>query len=152
MDHTPKSMRELMASAFARYITVRPGGLELRPGETVPALSARLLGFHSARTPYRKRQPTCRSLDGVRPMVGEQTCAACIFRRTCTPQICVDLLADGVPARLLLAFTSLRNFLVFVEGRRREGKAVEGAGVRVAVRNRGHWGEVVFFADGSMTR
>jgi len=149
MDTAPKSLRELMTSAFARYITVRPHGLEVQPGEVVPAIAARLLGFHSARTLYEKHQPLCRSLDGVRPLAGEQTCASCVFRRKCTPQICVDLLADGVPARLLLAFTSLRNFLVFVEGRRRAGQTVEGAAVQIAVRDRGHWGEVLFLADGS---
>ena len=149
MDTTPKTIRELMASAFARYVTVRPDGLEMRPGDVVPSLAACLLGFHSARTLYEKRQPLCRSLDAVRPLSADRTCAACCFRKKCTPQICVDILADGVPARLLLAFTSLRNFLVFVDQRRRAGQSVEGALVQVAVRNRGHWGEVVFLPDTS---
>jgi hypothetical protein len=152
MERGPKSLRELMTSAFARYITVRPQGLEVQPGEVVPALAARLLGFHAARTLYEKRQPICRSLDGVRPIAGQQGCAECVFRRKCTPQICVDLLANGVPARLLLAFTSLRNFLLFVEGRRRAGQTVEGAAIQIAVRDRGSWGEVVFLEDGSTTR
>lgn len=149
MDTTPKTIRDLMASAFARYVTVRPDGLELRPGEVVPSFAACLLGFHSARTLYEKRRPLCRSLDAVHPISGDRTCDACCFRRKCTPQICVDLLADGVPARLLLAFTALRNFLVFVEQRRRKGLSVEGALLLVAVRNRGHWGEVVFLPDTS---
>lgn len=152
MDTVPKSLRELMTSSFARYITVRPQGLEVQPGEVVPTIAARLLGFHAARTLYEKRQPICRSLDGVRPLTGEQTCAQCLFRRKCTPQICVDLLADGVPVRLLLAFTSLRNFLIFVEGRRRAGRSVEGAAIQIAVRDRGHWGEVLFLDDRSTTR
>jgi hypothetical protein len=143
----PKSMRELMAGVYARYVTVRPDGLELCPGETVSSVAARVLGYHPARTLYERRQPMCRSLDGVRPLQGEQTCAACVFRRKCTTQICVELLAEGVPARLLLAFTSLRNFLGFVEERRRRGKPVEGASIVIAVRNRGHWGEVCFLED-----
>ena len=64
----------------------------------------------------------------------------------------MDLLADGVPARLLLAFTSLRNFLGFVEGRRRAGRSVEGAEIQITVRDRGHWGEALFFGDESTTR
>ena len=143
----PKSMRDLIAGVYARYVTVRPDGLELCPGETVDSLAARMLGFHPARTLYERRQPICRSLDAVRPLQGEQTCAGCVFRSKCTQQMCVELVAEGVPARLLLAFTSLRNFLVFVEERRRHAKPIEGANILVAVRNRGHWGEVCFLED-----
>lgn len=148
MSSGAKSMSELLIAAFARYVTVHAEGLEMRSGDIVPSAAARLLGFHAARTLYENRRPLCRSLDGVRPLKGEQTCAACVFRRKCTPQVCVDLLIEGIPERLLLAFTSLRNFLVFVEERRRKGAAVEGAEFLLAVRNRGHWGEVCFLEKG----
>lgn len=149
MKSGAKSMGELLLSVFARYVTVHPEGLELRSGEIVPAAAARLLGFHSARTLYQDRQPSCRSLDGVAPLKGGQNCAACLFRAKCTPQLCVDLVLEGIPERLLLAFTSLRNFLVFVDGRRQKGEQVEGANIQVVVKNRGHWGEVCFLADHS---
>jgi hypothetical protein len=147
MDTPPKTIRELMATAFARYITVRPDGFELRPGEIVPSLAACLLGYHSARTLYENRRPVCRSLDGVRAVTLARRCDECCFRNKCTPQVCADLLADGIPARLLLAFTSLRNFLVFIENRRRSGLGIEGAQIHLAVRNRGHWGEVPFLPE-----
>lgn len=149
MDSTPRPIRDFLAAAIARYITVRPDGIELRPGEVVPSIAARLLAFHPARTLYESRRPTCRSLDGVRAMTGGRTCDACLFRRKCTPQLCIELWTEGVPARLLLAFTSMRRFLEFVEARRKRGLPVEGADVLIAVLNRGHWGEVTFFEDGS---
>ena len=147
MDSGPKRIGELLAGAIARYVTVRPDGLEVWPGEVVDSAAARLLSFHAARTLYEQRRPTCRSLDGVRAQTAQRTCAECLFRKRCTPQICVELWLDGVPARLLLAFPSLRNFLGFVEGRRRKGEPVEGANILIAVRNRGHWGEACFLAD-----
>ncbi|MBI3272762.1 MAG: hypothetical protein HYZ53_27495 [Planctomycetes bacterium] len=149
MESSAKSIGELMCEMFARYVTVHPEGLELRSGDIVASASARLLGSHPARTYYVDRKPNCRSLDGVRPLKGDQTCAACVFRKKCTPQLCVDLLLNGIPERLLLAFTSLRNFLLFVEERRHKGAQVEGAQILLVVRNRGKWGEVCFLADTS---
>lgn len=151
MDSVPKSIGELLAGAIARYVTVRPEGIEVQPGEVVTSAAARLLAFHAARTLYEQRRPTCRSLDGVRAQTSPRTCAECLFRKRCTPQICLDLWLEGVPARLMLAFTSLRNFLVFVEQRRRKGEPVEGANILIAVRNRGHWGELSFLPDPSVT-
>ncbi len=144
-----KSMGEILIAAFARFVTVHPEGLEMRSGDVLPWVAARLLGFHGARTLYEKRQPICRSLDGVRPLKGEQTCAGCVFRGKCTSQVCVDLLIEGIPERLLLAYTSLRNFLVFVEERRHKGLQVEGANFQLVVKNRGAWGEVCCLPDHS---
>lgn len=150
MNSGPKSIGELLVGAIARYLTVRPEGLEVRPGEVVDSVAARLLGFHAARTLYEQRRPTCRSLDGVRAQTGGRACAECLFRKRCTPQICVELWLDGLPVRLMLAFTSLRNFLGFVEARRKKGNTVEGTNLLIAVRNRGHWGELCFLADPSV--
>lgn len=142
-------MAEIMIAAFARYVSVHPEGLEMRSGEVVPSVAARLLGSHPARTLYENRRPICRSLDGVRPLKGEQTCERCTFLGKCTGQVCVDLLIEGIPERLLLAYTSLRNFLLFVEERRRQGLQVEGAEIQLVVRNRGGWGEVCWLPDHS---
>lgn len=149
MGFPPTPIRDLLAAAIARFITVRPEGLELRPGEVVPSIAARVLGFHPARTLYESRRPTCRSLDGARAMTGGRTCDACLFRKKCTPQVCLELWTDGLPARLLLAFTSMRRFFEFVEARRKKGEPVEGADILIAVLNRGHWGEVTFLSDSS---
>lgn len=151
MDSAPKRIGELIAQALARYVTVHPEGLSLRPGEVVDSLAATLLGFHAARTRYESRRPACRSLDGVRAQTEGRTCAECLFRKRCTPQVCVDLWVDGLPARLLLAFTSLRNFLAFVNARRKKGESVEGGNILIAVRNRGHWGEVYFLSNPTAT-
>lgn len=63
----------------------------------------------------------CRSLNGIRPLENsEQACAPC-GASECTPQVRVDLLFEGLPYRLLLAFTSAKKVI-----------------------HRGNWGALVF--------
>ena len=71
-------LRAILQQARRRYLTVRPRGFELNPGERLrPVLEARILGFGSARTLYQNRAPLCRSLDAVRPITAKEhrTCA-----------------------------------------------------------------------------
>jgi len=49
-------LREIIHSAIKRYLTVRPRGFELKPGEAPrPTLDARILSLGAARTLYQHR-------------------------------------------------------------------------------------------------
>jgi hypothetical protein len=113
-------------------------------GPIVPTLRARLLACRPARTLYENHQPRCRSLDGIQSITEARTCAACLLRKTCTPQIYLELLCNHVPYRLLLAYTSARNFMTFASRLRQQGQPVENADILLSVRDRGRWGELRF--------
>ncbi len=146
MNATHSSLTDLFADAFARYLTVRPSGLQMPHGLILQTLHARLLACRPARTLYENHQPRCRSLDGIQSITESRTCSACLLRKTCTPQIHLELLHDRVPYRLLLAYTSARNFMSFVSRLRQQGQPVENADIRLSVRDRGRWGELFFFS------
>ena len=55
-------LRAILQQARRRYLTVRPHGFELNPGQPLrPVLEVRILSFGSARTLYPDRKPLCRS-------------------------------------------------------------------------------------------
>ena len=137
---------EILHAALKRYLTVRPRGFELAPGQTPrPAIEVRILSTGAARTLYQERQPRCRSLDAVRPLDDPaRTCAACRLRPQCTPQVRLDLFVDAQPFRLLLAHTSARNFLAYQARLQQQGHALEDRLHRITVTNRGSWGELRF--------
>jgi len=140
----PRPLDDLLRTLLARYATVRPDGLLLDPAAPpVTDAVAKLVRSGAARTLYREKRPACRSLDGVRSLTGRE-CATCPERSGCTPQILVDLEIDRLPYRLLLSFTSAKNFLLLVDRLSRESRPLEGARLRVRVVNRGRWGEVCF--------
>ena len=139
-------LRAILQQARRRYLTVRPHGFELKPGERLrPMLEARILAFGSARTLYQNRKPLCRSLDAVRPTTaGHRSCAECRLRTRCTPQVRLDLLVDTQPWRLLLAYTSAKNFLLYEAQLRERGVVLYEGLHRMTVINRGSWGELRF--------
>lgn len=139
-------LREILQQAQRRYLTVRPRGFELNPGERLhPVIEARILSFGSARTLYQDRKPHCRSLDGIRPIAaGQRTCAECRVRTRCTPQVRLDLLVDTQPLRLLLAHTSAKNFLLYETQLHQRAVALYDGLHRISVINRGSWGELRF--------
>jgi hypothetical protein len=147
---TPSDLQPLRAflqQAPRRYLTVRPHGFALNPGERLrPVLEVRILGFGNARTLYQDRKPLCRSLDGVEPTApqGQRRCVDCALRPRCTAQVRLDLLVDTQPFRLLLAHTSARNFLLYETQLRERGGALEEGLHRMHVINRGSWGELRF--------
>ena len=141
---TPSALTDLFADAFARYLAVRPSGLQMPHGPIVRTLHARLLACRPARTLYENHQPRCRSLDGIQSITEARTCASCLLRKTCTPQIYLELLHDRVPYRLLLAYTSARNFMTFASRLRQQGQSVENADILLSVLDRGRWGELRF--------
>jgi hypothetical protein len=144
MSHTPFTMRDLFARTFCRYVRISPAGIQIPPDKPVSEISAQILGFRPARTLYQNRKPACRSLDAIQSVTDNHTCATCLFRRQCTPQICLDFLYQNCPCRLLLAYTSARNFMRFVSALQKQKQPVEDSHVRITVRDRGRWGEVAF--------
>jgi hypothetical protein len=140
-------LRAILQQARRRYLTVRPHGFELKPGERLrPVLEVRILGFGSARTLYQHRKPLCRSLDGIQPTApkDQRRCADCALRPRCTSQVRLDLLVDTQPFRLLLAHTSAKNFLLYETQLRECGVALYEGLHRISVSNRGSWGELRF--------
>jgi hypothetical protein len=144
MDTTTPALNDLFANAFARYLTVRPSGLQMPHGPIVQTLRAHLCLCRPARTLYERHQPRCRSLDGIHSITEERTCAACLLRKTCTPQIYLELLHERVPYRLLLAYTSARNFMTFISRLRQQDQSIENADILISVLDRGRWGELRF--------
>jgi hypothetical protein len=140
-------LRAILQQARRRYLTVRPHGFELNPGERLrPTLEVRILSFGSARTLYQERKPLCRSLDGIQPTApqGRRRCADCALRPRCTSQVRLDLLVDTQPFRLLLAHTSARKFLLYETQLRERGIELYEGLHRIHVINRGSWGELRF--------
>ena len=139
-------LREILHAAFKRYLSVRPHGFELQPSEPPrPTLEARIVSRGAARTLYQQRKPRCRSLDGIAALDDpNRTCASCRLRAQCTPQLRLDLFVDAQPFRLLLAWTSAKNFLLYETQLRQRSIAIEDRLHRITVVNRGSWGEVRF--------
>ena len=141
-------LRAILQQARRRYLTVRPHGFELHPGERLrPSLEVRILSFGSARTLYQDRKPLCRSLDGIRPTAthqGQPRCAECALRTRCTPQVRLDLFVDAQPWRLLLAHTSAQNFLLYEAQLRHSARALDQGLHHIRVIHRGSWGELRF--------
>ena len=146
MNPAQPTIQDLFAAALARYLTVRPTGLQLPYGPLCASLRATILVVRPARTLYQNKKPVCRSLDGIQSIPAGRACASCLLRKTCTPQIYLELLADGVPYRLLLAYSSARNFLLFAGRLKGKQQPLENAEVIISVRDRGRWGELHFLS------
>lgn len=147
MNPTHTTLRDLFASSFARYLSVLPTGLRFPHGRLRSSVTATLLTCKPARTLYKNHQPLCRSLDGVRSIKQNTSCTSCPHRKDCTPQIYLELLVDSVPYRLLLAYTSARNFMQFASRLKRQDQHIENAQLIISVRDRGRWGEVRFILN-----
>jgi len=136
---------DLFASCLARYARILPSGIELpHHGKTLRSFPAQIRAWRPARTLYHNKQPQCRSLDAIHSISQERTCITCPMRKRCTPQIYIELLYDQIPYRLLIAYTSARNFLTFHAQLRRKDLTFDTTPVLVSVRDRGRWGELCF--------
>ncbi len=139
-------LRDIVQRMMARYMTIRPLGIDLgNRRKLIPALNCRILDYGAARTLYRQRRPVCRSLDAVTP-TGEskKLCQQCPDRKHCTGQVRLDLLFENSPYRLLLAYTSAKNFLLYT-GKLTELKLeIQAIDTKIVVVNRGSWGELRF--------
>jgi hypothetical protein len=138
-------LREICASAAARYALIAPAGI-LLPSAASPynPITVRIVTYKPARTRYVNKQPICRSLNGLFSLHDNSRCAACEYRRTCTPQIALDILYRAVPFRLMLAYTSAKNFFAFLRTAQTPHQGIEGATISISVLDRGKWGEARF--------
>ncbi len=145
-DTDPQLLREILHRAIARYVTIRPQGLVIDPKRPpLPSAEVRVLAYGGARTHYKNRRPVCRSLDGGRSVTHpSRLCTGCKQREWCTPQIRLDIILESRPYRLLLSFTSARNFLEYVARLKREDISLDDSCHRIDVVDRGTWGEVRF--------
>ena len=141
-------LREILLRAITSYLTVTPKGFKLiGQSKPAPTIEARIVAFGGARTLYKNRKPDCRSLDGLTSITHTtRRCAECELRPQCTPQVRLDMLVDGRAYRLLLAHSSARNFLAYDTTLRRNGLDYAKILHRIAVTNRGSWGELRFSA------
>ncbi len=142
----PATINELFADAFARYLTVRPTGIQLPHGRICSSLTATILACRPARSLYQNKKPVCRSLDAIQSIQQGRACSSCLMRKTCTPQIYLELLANDIPYRILLAYSSARNFMQFMSQLRENQQPVENAQIIISVRDRGRWGELRFIS------
>ena len=140
-------LRDIVQRMLARYMTIRPLGIDLgNKRKLIPALNCRILNYGTARTLYHNRRPVCRSLDAVKA-IGDthKLCQQCSDWDHCTGQVRVELLFENCPYRLLLAYTSAKNFLIYT-GKLAEIKLeIQTTDTKIVVINRGSWGELRFF-------
>ncbi len=139
-------LRDIVQRMMARYISVRPRGIDLGNNrKLIPAINCRILDYSAARTLYRNQRPVCRSLDAVKPIGNpEKLCQQCLYRQQCTGQVRLDLLFENIPYRLLLAYTSAKNFLLYTGKLAQKKIEIQTTDTKIVVVNRGSWGEVRF--------
>jgi hypothetical protein len=138
-------LRAVIAQSLIRYATITPKGI-LLPHAAIPynPLDVAIITYGPARTRYLNRRPLCRSLDGLRSIDNRTLCATCHDSRSCTPQIALDISYRRLPFRLLLAFTSAKNFLAALKTINPSAGNIQDAPISITVTNRGHWGEANF--------
>ena len=140
-------LRDIVHRMMARYITIRPLGIDLGNNrKLIPAINCRVLNYGAARTLYRKRRPVCRSMDAVNALgESKKLCQQCPDRKHCTGQVRLDLLFENTSYRLLLAYTSAKNFLLYTGKLAEQKLEIETMHTKIIVVNRGSWGELRFF-------
>jgi hypothetical protein len=139
-------LRDIIQRMMARYMTIRAHGIDLGNNrKLIPALDCRILDYGAARTLYRNRRPVCRSLDAVKAVKDTtKLCQQCGDRDHCTGQVRLDLLFENCPYRLLLAYTSAKNFLLYTGKLVEKKLEIRSIDTKIVVINRGSWGELRF--------
>jgi len=139
-------LRDIVHRMMARYMTIRPFGIDLgNSRKLIAALNCRVLNYAAARTLYQQRRPICRSLDAVKALKDtKKHCQQCLDRKHCTGQVRLDLLFENDPYRLLLAYTSAKNFLLYTAKLAQQKLEIQTIDTKIIVVNRGSWGELRF--------
>lgn len=138
-------IQQIVAQSVARYATIAPKGIVL-PHSCTPQnpLCVTITAYHAARSRYVNRHPVCRSLDGMHAVDLTTKCLTCSEKRSCTPQIALEVIYRAVPLRFLLSYTSANNFLTLVRNYSSKNQTLEGASLLINVIDRGRWGEPTF--------
>ena len=138
-------LRQIMTQTYARYATITPLGIVLPAGPTpYNPLPVTIIAHRPARTLYVNRHPLCRSLNGINSVNGRKRCICCEDKQSCTPQISLEILYRSVPFRIMLAYTSAKNFISFRKTFQAPQRYVDEAFVEISVIDRGRWGEACF--------
>jgi len=139
-------LRDIVHRMMARYMTIRPLGIDLGNNrKLIPSLNCRLLNYGAAKTLYRQRHPVCRSMDAIKALgESKKLCQQCLDRKHCTSQVRLDLLFENSSYRLLLAYTSAKNFLIYTGKLAEQKLEIETIDTKIIVVNRGAWGELRF--------
>ena len=139
-------LRDIVQRMMARYMTIRPLGIDWgNSRKLIPALNCRILNYGAARTLYHQRRPVCRSLDAVKAIEdAKKLCQQCLDRNYCTGQVRLDLLFENCPYRLLIAYTSAKNFLLYTGKLAEQKLEIQTIDTKIVVVNRGSWGELRF--------
>jgi len=138
-------LRQIITQTCARYATITPAGIILA-GSDMPynPLPVTIVTYKSARTRYVNRYPLCRSRNGISAVNGQKRCIPCEEKRVCTPQISLEVMYRVVPFRILIAYTSAKNFLMFTKTLFARHQQLEQIRVEISVIDRGRWGEACF--------
>jgi len=139
-------LKEILCNITAKYATVTPGGIKLIDKVIYQSIQITIVDFKPARTRYLNKKPVCRSFNGINPLKDKKLCATCNYKTTCTPQILLDFLYAAMPFRLLLAYTSVKNFFRLIHKCEKENHNIKGKMITLKIINRGRWGEVVFIS------
>ena len=140
-------LRDILHRTTACYMTVRPQGIDLGNNrKLLSAIDCQILNFSAAKTLYIERRPVCRSMDAVKPSgKSDGNCGQCRNRHRCTDQICLDLLFENRRYRLLIAYTSAKNFLIYTSKIAEQKIEIHTIDTKLVVVNRGSWGELRFY-------
>lgn len=138
-------IKQILTQSLSRYATIAPKGIVL-PHCCTPQnpLCVTIAAYHAARSRYVNRYPVCRSLDGTHAVDQTTKCLTCPEKRSCTPQIALEVTYRNVPLRFLLSYTSANNFLTLVRSFSAENQTLEGKLLSIKVTDRGRWGEPTF--------
>ena len=138
--------KKIADQCTTRYATLKPTGIVFGAIKSSQVSAALIVKSYSpARTFYVKKVPLCRSFNGINSCnIVNKKCKECKDNNYCTPQICIELEYRKMPYRMLLAYTSAQNFLLFVNRCKFKNIAVNDLPVLLYVKNRGHWGELLF--------
>lgn len=139
-------LRDIVRRMIVRYMTVRPFGIDLgNDRKPISAIDCRVLDYGAARTLYRQRRPVCRSLDAVKSINDpKKLCQQCSDRNQCTGQVRLDLLFENGTYRILLAYTSAKNFMIYTAKLADMKLEIRTIDTKIMVVNRGSWGELRF--------
>ena len=136
---------QILARTTARYLTVRPHGIVVPSEGMHREISVQILDHGAARTRYQNRKPRCRSLDAIRAIDDpKRLCTLCDQRTKCTPQVRINLVFRAMPYRILLAYTSAKNFLFYATEIHQRGLELPKVVTSIRILNRGSWGELRF--------
>ena len=140
-------LQNILNHTIASYMTVRSKGIDLgNHRKIIPALDCRILNYSAAKTLYRQRRPVCRSLDAVKAMgKSDKHCQPCQDYQNCTDQVRLDLLFENYRYRLMIAYTSAKNFLLYTSKIAQQKTIIHTIVTKIVVVNRGSWGELRFY-------